>query len=96
MDYKTAENGMRAGGVIRRWAWGEGREAYYDIDGDGVPDALVPSYSLSRVAALKEYNDFVSKICIRTAGVVEVGTYITHGDTLAQDWIIVSPPFSIK
>ena len=88
-NYMWAEIHMQHAKRVRRKDWPAGKEAYHDIENDGIPDEIdVNDADFLRKSQAK-YESFKANIRIALDGQVHPEAYITQEDSLAEDWQII-------
>lgn len=83
LEYYQAENLMREGNKVSRKDWPEGKEAFYDVDGDGIPDELDKSDPDYLYNSQENYRRFKENIRVSD------GSYINQTDFVANDWFLI-------
>jgi hypothetical protein len=89
MNYQEAESKMREGEKVARKAWPVGRVAFHDVEGDGIPDHVKATPVGYYPEIQRDYELFVRNIRISEDGKIIPGSFITHADSLANDWFLV-------
>jgi hypothetical protein len=89
MKYFEAECAMREAKKITRKGWPKGKNAYYDVDGDGIPDELKTDHPDFLKKSKENYQKFLESIRIEQDGQVQPFIYITQEDATSEDWRIV-------
>lgn len=87
-NHMWAEVHMQQAKKVRRAGWPAGKVAYHDVENDGVPDELDVNAPDFLRKSMENYERFRRNIRIAQDGVVQPGAYITHADSLEEDWEI--------